>query len=207
MLEVSVVDNNKKKVGSVQLDDRIFGQSVNMPLLHEAVVMQLNNQRQGTHSTKTKGFVSGGGKKPYKQKGTGRARAGSIRSPLWRGGGTIFGPLPRDYSYRMPRKKMRLALYSALSSKIEDNSLIIVDSLDGKNGKTREALSLLKDLNALDSTLIVCDDKNNLIYRGVKNLQNVSIIDVSHVNVYDLLRYRNLIISKEDINKLMEVLS
>jgi len=207
MLEVSVVDINKKKVGSVQLDDRIFGQSVNMPLLHEAVVMQLNNQRQGTHSTKTKGFVSGGGKKPYKQKGTGRARAGSIRSPLWRGGGTIFGPLPRDYSYRMPRKKMRLALYSALSSKIEDNSLIIVDSLDGKNGKTREALSLLENLNALDSTLIVCDDKNNLIYRGVKNLQNISIIDVSHVNVYDLLRYRNLIISKEDINKLMEVLS
>jgi len=98
-------------------------------------------------------------------------------------------------------------LYSALSSKIEDNSLIIVDSLDGKNGKTREALSLLENLNALDSTLIVCDDKNNLIYRGVKNLQNVSIIDVSHVNVYDLLRYRNLIISKEDINKLMEVLS
>lgn len=206
MSEINVVDNNNNRVGSIELDDKIFARSVNMPLLHEAVVMQLNNQRQGTHSTKTKGLVSGGGKKPFRQKGTGRARAGSIRSPLWRGGGTIFGPLPRDYSYRLPRKKMRLALYSALSSKLKDNALIVVDSLLGRTGKTKEVVSLLKSLNVSDSTLIVCDDRNNLIYRGVRNLPDVSIVDIRHLNVYDLLRYRNLLISREDMKRLTEVL-
>ncbi len=205
MLEVSVVNANNNKVGTVELDERIFGQPVNASLLHESVVMQLNNRRQGTHSTKTRGLVSGGGRKPYKQKGTGRARAGSTRSPIWRGGGTIFGPLPRDYSYRMPRKKGRLALYSALSSKLLDNALVVVDSLDGKSGKTKEALSALKGLNVADSALIVCEDKNNPLYRGVRNLPNVTIMDVRQLNVYELLRYKSLVISREDIQKLMEV--
>lgn len=205
MLEVSVVNANNNRVGTVELDEKIFGQPVNASLLHESVVMQLNNRRQGTHSTKTRGLVSGGGKKPYKQKGTGRARAGSTRSPIWRGGGTIFGPLPRDYSYRMPKKKARLALYSALSSKLLDNTLVVVDSLDGKSGKTREALSVLKGLNVADSALIVCEDKNNTLYRGVRNLPNVTIMDIRQLNVYELLRYKNLVISREDIQKLIEV--
>lgn len=205
MLEVSVVNASNNKVGTVELDEKIFGQPVNASLLHESVVMQLNNRRQGTHSTKTRGLVSGGGKKPWKQKGTGRARAGSTRSPIWRGGGTIFGPLPRDYSYRMPRKKGRLALYSALSSKLLDNALVVVDSLDGKSGKTREALSVLKGLNVADSALIVCEDKNNTLYRGVRNLPNVAIMDIRQLNVYELLRYKSLVISREDIQKLTEV--
>src|SRR4030066_1133245 len=117
MLEAAVVDRNNSRVGSVALDEKLFGQPVRTGLLHEAVVMQLNNRRQGTHCTKTKGLVRGGGKKPWKQKGTGRARAGSIRSPLWVGGGTIFGPLPRDYSYQLNKKVRKLALCSALSSK------------------------------------------------------------------------------------------
>lgn len=207
MLEVPVVDKDNTMVGSVELNDKIFGQPVNTALLHEAVVMQLNNSRQGTHCTKTKGLVSGGGKKPWKQKGTGRARAGSIRSPIWVGGGTIFGPLPRDYSYRIPKKKIRLALYSALSSKLKDNALVVVDSLDGKSGKTKEAVSILKGLNVLDSTLIVCDDKDNTLYRGVRNLPNITIMDIRQLNVYDLLRYRNLVVSREDIKRLMEVWS
>lgn len=207
MIEVSVVDINNNQIGSVELDNKIFGQPVNKELLHEVVVMQLNNRRQGTHSTKTKGLVSGGGRKPWRQKGTGRARAGSIRSPIWVGGGTIFGPLPRDYAYRIPKKKMRLALYTALSSKLKDNAFIVVDSLGGKSGKTKEAVSVLKVLNVIDSALIVCDDKNNPIYRGVRNLPNIVIMDIRQINVYDLLRCRNLVISKEDIKRLMEVWS
>ncbi len=205
MIEVSVVDINNNQIGSVELDNKIFGQPVNRTLLHEVVVMQLNNRRQGTHSTKTKGLVSGGGRKPWKQKGTGRARAGSIRSPIWVGGGTTFGPLPRDYAYRIPKKKMRLALFTALSSKLKDNTLVVVDSLNGKSGKTKEAVSVLKGLNVIDSALIVCDDKNNPIHRGVRNLPNIVIMDIRQINVYDLLRYRNLVISKEDIKRLMEV--
>lgn len=207
MLEVAVVDITNNKIGRVELDEKIFSQPVNTPLLHETVVMQLNNRRQGTHSTKTRGLVSGGGKKPWKQKGTGRARVGSIRSPIWRGGGTIFGPLPRDYSYRMPRKKSKLALYSALSSKLQDNTLVVVDSLDGKSGKTREAVSILKGLNVIDSALIICEDKNNTLYRGVRNLPNIAIMDIRQLNVYDLLRYKSLVISREDIQRLMEVWS
>ncbi|MDD5435231.1 MAG: 50S ribosomal protein L4 [Nitrospira sp.] len=207
MLEVSVVDVNNNKVGSVGLDEKIFGQTVNVAVLHETVLMQQNNQRQGTHCTKTKGLVSGGGKKPYKQKGTGRARAGSSRSPVWVGGGTIFGPLPRDYSYRMPKKKARLALYSALSSKINDNSLIVVDSLSGESGKTKDVVGMLNNLNIKAKVLIVCDDKSSLVYRAVRNLSGAVIMGTSDLNVYDLIRYENMVITRTDIVKLMEVLA
>src|SRR3990172_12686321 len=207
MLEAAVVDMNNSRVGSVALDEKLFGQPVNTGLLHEAVVMKINKRRQGNHCTKTKGLVRGGGKKPWKQKGTGRARAGSIRSPLWVGGGTIFGPLPRDYSYPLTRKKSRLALYTALSSKLSDNVLVIVDLLDGKSGRTRESASVLRALNVTESALVVCNDKDNTLYRGLKNLPNVTIMDVRQINVYDLLKYKNLVISKGDVEKLMEVWS
>ncbi len=207
MLEVSVVDINNNKVGSMELDEKIFGQSVNAALLHEAVLMQRNNARLGTHSTKTKGLVRGGGKKPWKQKGTGRARAGSSRSPVWVGGGTIFGPLPRDYGYRLPKKKGRLALYSALSSKVAENALVVIDSLAGRSGKTKEAASIMKILNVVNSALIICDDRDSALYQGVRNLPGITIMDIRQLNVYDLLRYRSLVISKEDVKRLMEVWS
>ena len=207
MLEVPVVDINNNKVGTVGLDEKIFGRTVNVPLLHEAVVMQLNNMRQGTHSTKTKGFVSGGGKKPYKQKGTGRARAGSSRSPVWVGGGTIFGPLPRDYSFRIPKKKSRSAILSALSSKLQDKTLFVLDSLDIETGKTRDAVAILKNLNIKGSVMIVCDNSNSMVYQAVRNIPGLVIMDTRQVNVYDVIRYESLIISKADIAKLTEELA
>lgn len=207
MLEVPVVDIQNNKKGNVGLDDKIFGQDVNVPLLHETVVMQLNNKRQGTHCTKTKGFVRGGGKKPWKQKGTGRARSGSSRSPVWVGGGTVFGPLPRDYSFRLPKKKSRLALYSALSSKLKDNNIIVVDTFSIESGKTRDAAAMLNNLNIKGTVLIVCDNKDNLIYRAVRNLRHALIMDTKQVNVYDLLKYESLVISKADIEMLMEGLA
>lgn len=207
MLEVPVVDINNNKVGTVGLDEKIFGRTVNVPLLHEAVVMQLNNMRQGTHSTKTKGFVSGGGKKPYKQKGTGRARAGSSRSPVWVGGGTIFGPLPRDYSFRIPKKKSRSAILSALSSKLQDKTLFVLDSLDIETGKTRDAVAILKNLNIKGSVMIVCDNSNSMVYQAVRNIPDLVIMDTKQVNVYDVIRYESMIISKADIAKLTEELA
>lgn len=207
MLEVPVVDINNNKVGTVGLDEKVFGRTVNVPLLHEAVVMQLNNMRQGTHSTKTKGFVSGGGKKPYKQKGTGRARAGSSRSPVWVGGGTIFGPLPRDYSFRIPKKKSRSAILSALSSKLQDKTLFVLDSLDIETGKTRDAVAILKNLNIKGSVMIVCDNSNSMVYQAVRNIPGLVIMDTKQVNVYDVIRYESMIISKADIAKLTEELA
>ncbi|MCC6543378.1 MAG: 50S ribosomal protein L4 [Nitrospirae bacterium] len=207
MLQEPVVDLNNNVVGNVDLDEKIFGQPVNEALLHEAVTLSLNNQRQGTHSTKTRSFVSGGGKKPWKQKGSGRARAGSSRSPVWVGGGIVFGPHPRDYSYSMPRKKGRLALCSALASKLKDKNLTIIDAFGIKDGRTKEVVSLLRRLNVTGSTLIVCDSQNELVYRGGRNLPGVVVMDVVQINVYDLLKYKNLIITKNGIEKVAEVWS
>ena len=207
MLQVPVVDTNNNKIGDISLNEKIFGQPVNEALLHEAVSMALNNRRQGTHATKTRSFVSGGGKKPWKQKGAGRARSGSSRSPVWRGGGIVFGPHPRDYSYSIPRKKSRLALYSALSSKLKENNLVILESFGVTNGKTKEIVSLLRRLNLSESTLIVCDGENTSVYIGGRNLEGVLVMDVKEINVYDLLKYKNLIITKDDIEKVAEVWS
>ena len=207
MLQEPVVDLNNNVVGNVNLDEKIFGQPVNEALLHEAVTLALNNQRQGTHSTKTRSFVSGGGKKPWKQKGSGRARSGSSRSPVWVGGGIVFGPHPRDYSYSMPRKKGRLALCSALASKLKDKNLIILDSFGIKDGKTKEVVSLLRRLNVSGSTMIVCDSQNEFVYRGARNLPGVVVMDVVQINVYDLLKFKNLIITKDGVEKVAEVWS
>jgi len=207
MLQEPVVDLNNNVVGNVNLDEKIFGQPVNEALLHEAVTLSLNNQRQGTHSTKTRAFVSGGGKKPWKQKGSGRARSGSSRSPVWVGGGIVFGPHPRDYSYSMPRKKGRIALCSALSSKLKDKNLIILDSFGIKDGKTKEVVSLLRRLNVSGSTMIVCDSQNEFVYRGARNLPGVVVMDVVQINVYDLLKFKNLIITKDGVEKVAEVWS
>src|SRR3990172_3895104 len=207
MLQVPVVDLNNNVTGNVDLDEKVFGQPVNEALLHEAVTMSLNNQRQGTHATKTRALVSGGGKKPCKQKGSGRARSGSSRSPVLVGGGTVFGPHPRDYSYSMPRKKGRLALCSALASKLKDKNLTILDTFGIKDGKTREVVSLLRRFKVSGSTLIVCDSQNEMVYRGGRNLPRVAVMDVVQINVYDLLKYKNLVITKDGVEKVAEVWS
>ena len=189
-----------------KLNDAIFGAKTREHLLHQAVVMQLANRRAGSAATKTKGFVRGGGKKPWKQKGTGRARAGSIRSPIWVGGGTVFGPTPRDYSYRMPRTARREALLSALSVKHRDGKLIVVDKFSLEAAKTKimvQALAVLK----VTSALIVIGGADATIERSARNLPKVKVLRVEGVNVYDLLRYDHLILTEGALKLLEERLA
>ena len=185
-----------------KLNDAIFGAKTRAHLLHQAVVMQLANRRAGTAATKTKGFVRGGGKKPWKQKGTGRARAGSIRSPIWVGGGTVFGPTPRDYSYRMPRTARREALLSALSVKNREGKLIVVDKFSLEAAKTKIMAQALAELN-VTSALIVIAGADATIERSARNLPKVKVLRVEGLNVYDLLRYDHLVLT-EDALKILE---
>ncbi|HXG51032.1 MAG TPA: 50S ribosomal protein L4 [candidate division Zixibacteria bacterium] len=189
-----------------ELNERIFGVKERLELLHEAVVMQLRNRRAGTVATKSKGLVSGGGKKPWRQKGTGRARAGSIRSPLWVGGGTIFGPQPRDYFSRMPRAARRQALLSALSAKRRDGKLIVVDRFDLEAPKTRLMAQALADLQ-VSSALIVIPASEETVERSARNLPGVKVLRVEGLNVYDLLRYEHLILTEGALRLLEERLA
>jgi large subunit ribosomal protein L4 len=194
-MEVRVIEANLK--------DELFGVKTRPHLLHQAVVMQLANRRTGTAATKSKGFVRGGGKKPWRQKGTGRARAGSIRSPLWVGGGTIFGPHPRDYSYRMPRKARREALLSALSLKNRDGRVIVLDKLEPEEAKTKIMAKALQDLNVA-SALIVIPHPDAKVERSARNLPNVKVLRVEGLNVYDLLRHEHLILTEGALRLLEE---
>ena len=189
-----------------KLNDAIFGAKTRAHLLHQAVVMQLANRRAGTAATKTKGFVRGGGKKPWKQKGTGRARAGSIRSPIWVGGGTVFGPTPRDYSYRMPRTARREALLSALSVKNRDGKLIVVDKFSLEAAKTKIMAQALAELK-VTSALIVIAGADAAIERSARNLPKVKVLRVEGVNVYDLLRYDHLVLTEGALKLLEERLA
>jgi len=189
-----------------KLNDAIFGAKTREHLLHQAVVMQLANRRAGSAATKTKGFVRGGGKKPWKQKGTGRARAGSIRSPIWVGGGTVFGPTPRDYSYRMPRTARREALLSALSVKHRDGKLIVVDKFSLEAAKTKIMVQALAELK-VTSALIVIGGADATIERSARNLPKVKVLRVEGVNVYDLLRYDHLILTEGALKLLEERLA
>ncbi|MGE5819691.1 MAG: 50S ribosomal protein L4 [Deltaproteobacteria bacterium] len=184
------------------LKEEIFGVKSRPHLLHQAVVMQLANRRAGTAATKSKGFVSGGGKKPWRQKGTGRARAGSIRSPIWVGGGTVFGPQPRDYSYRLPRKARREALLSALSLKNRDGKILVLDKLELEEAKTRLMVKALAELR-VESALIVIAQADDKIERAARNLPKIKVIRVAGLNVYDLVRYDHLIFT-EGALKLLE---
>ena len=188
------------------LKEEIFGVKTRPQLLHQTIVMQLANRRSGTAATKSKGFVSGGGKKPWRQKGTGRARAGSIRSPIWVGGGTIFGPQPRDYSYRMPRKARREALLSALSLKNRDGKIIVVDKLEFEEPKTRLMVKALADLK-VESALIVIAQSDDKIERAGRNLAKVKVLRVEGLNVYDLVRYDHLIFTEGALKLLQERLA
>jgi large subunit ribosomal protein L4 len=188
------------------LKDEIFGVRVRRHLLHQAVTMQLNRRRAGTASTKSKGLVRGGGKKPWRQKGTGRARAGSIRSPLWVGGGTIFGPQPKDYSYRLPRRARREALLSALSLKNREGKILVVDKLELAEAKTKLVRQWLEGLK-VKSALIVIPEADEKVERSARNLPAVKVLRVEGLNVYDLLRYEQLILTERTLKLLEERLA
>ena len=186
-----------------ELPDSIFGVAVRPHLLHQAVVMQLNNRRAGTASTKTRGKVRGSGKKPWRQKGSGRARAGSVRSPIWVGGGTVFGPLPRDYSYRIPKKARRQAVLSALSLKRQEEKLVVVEPEDFSEIKTRVMAEAMAALG-IGKALFVIADGDEKIELSARNLPNVKVLRVAGLNVYDLLRFEYLVLTREALQKIEE---
>ena len=197
---------NGQKVGDMILSDDVFGVEVNEEAMHAAVVNILANARQGTQSTKTRAEVRGGGRKPWRQKGTGRARQGSIRAPQWVGGGVALGPKPRSYRYNLPKKVKRLALKSALTSKVVDNGLMVLDELKFENIKTKEMVRVLKNLNAADdSALIVLPAVDEKVIKSARNISGVKTALVNTINTYDILRYRKLIATREAIEKIEEV--
>lgn len=205
MASVNVLDLNGRATGSVDLAAGIFETLVNGPIMHEVVLMQQAGRRQGTASTKTRGVVSGTGKKPYKQKHTGRARAGSIRSPIWRHGGTVFGPLPRDYGYTMPKKKVRRAIHSALSTKLQEGSLIVVEELPASDGKTKSLARILDRLGLAGKILLVAGAEQDLLRRAAGNLKHLMVLDPESLNVRDLLLHEKLLIARRDLARLQEI--
>jgi large subunit ribosomal protein L4 len=198
---VPVLSQTNEPVGEVTLPAGVFSGPVRKHLLYETVKMQLANRRAGTAATKTRAFVRGGGKKPWKQKGTGRARAGSIRSPVWVGGATVFGPQPRDYSYRLPASARKAALRSALAAKLRDGQLLVLDHLTLEGPKTKLLAKLLADLQ-IKSALIVLPAKDETIERAARNLPYVKVLRAEGANVYDLLRYDRLILTQEAVDAL-----
>jgi len=193
------------QVGELELNDNVFGIEPNQAVLYDFVKMQLANKRVGTASTKTRGQVRGGGRKPWRQKGTGRARVGSTRNPLWTGGGVVFGPRPRDYSYRLPRKVRRLAMKSALSSKVKEDNIIVVDELTFAEPKTKLMIETLKALNASKKTLVVTADGDVNVTKSARNIPGVKPLAVDFINVYDLLHYDTLLITKDAVARVEEV--
>jgi len=196
----------RERVGELEVSGNVFGREGESSLLHEAVRMQLANRRRGTATTKTRGFISGGGRKPWRQKGTGRARAGSTRSPLWRHGGTIFGPQPRDYSYKMPKKAWRAALCLALSDRAGAGKLVVVESLELPEAKTRAAAGFLKGLG-LNHALIVVGDADTSFARAARNLAAHKVLAASGLNVYDVLNYDEVLMSSAVARQIEQRLS
>ncbi|MFZ5752950.1 MAG: 50S ribosomal protein L4 [Bacillota bacterium] len=205
MPKVAIYNVQGAQVGEMELNDEIFGIEPNEAVVHEAVVMQLASLRRGTHATKTRAEVRGGGRKPWRQKGTGRARAGTIRSPLWRKGGIVFGPKPRDYAYSIPRKKRRLAIKSVLSSKVNTGDLIVLDNLTLAAPKTKEMVQVLNNLKVDKKALIVTVDNETNVERSARNIAGVKPLAADGINVYDLLNHDKLIITKDAIAKVEEV--
>lgn len=205
MAKVDVYNMEGAVVDSIELSDAIFGIEPNLKVLHIAVLNQLANKRQGTHSTKTRSEVRGGGRKPYRQKGTGRARHGSNRSAQYIGGGIIFGPKPRDYNYTIPKKVRRLAMKSALSSKLLDNHLVIVDEIKFSEIKTKNMVSMLAKLKVENSALLIMEDKNDIVERSARNLIGLKTARVNTINVFDLLKFEKMIVTRAAIEKIQEV--
>ncbi|MDG2305179.1 MAG: 50S ribosomal protein L4 [Candidatus Binatia bacterium] len=202
-LQAKVRGIDGSEQGDVTLPE-LFSEKVREHLIHEVVKMQQASRRAGTHSTKTRHFVSGGGAKPWRQKGTGNARAGSSRSPIWEGGAVTFGPLPRDYSYSMPVKARRVALKSVLADRLRGGNLTVVDSIELDEGKTKRVLGMLEALGIESNVLIVNGEANEFLERGARNLHKVKVLRTEGVNVYDVLRYKHLLLTKSAVEALKE---
>ena len=205
MPQVAVYNTLGDKVGEMTLSETLFNAEISEPSLHQAVVAYLAAQRQGTHSTRIRSEVRGGGRKPWRQKGTVRARVGSIRSPLWRGGGVTFGPKPRDYRIKMHKNVKRVAIRSAFSSKVQDEDLIVLESLELDAPKTKEMVALLKNLNVDRKALLITADPEKNIYLSARNIPGISVTFSGSINVYDILLHDKLIILKDAVSKLEEV--
>lgn len=205
MPKVALHDISGAQIGELELNDDVFGIKPNTAVLHEFVKMQLANKRVGTASTKTRATARGGGRKPWRQKGTGRARVGSRRNPVWTGGGVAFGPQPRDYSYKLPRKMRRLAMRSALSGKVLDNNIIVVDELKIDEPKTRNMVAILGNLKTSKKTLVVTADGDAHVTRSARNIPGVKPLRADYLNVYDMLKYDTLLITKDAVKKVEEV--
>ena len=205
MPEINIKDKNNASVGKMVVPESIFGVTAKAGVLHSAVVNFLANQRQGTAATKTKGLVSGGGKKPWKQKSTGRARSGSSRSPLWRGGGTVFGPQPRDYSYSLPKKAKKAALNAAISGKLADGEVIVIDAFSFSKPSTKDMVSLLKNLGLTGkSTLIVVPEKNDAVLLSARNIPGVKVTRVTDLNPYEVAANSWVLFDRQAVEMLTE---
>jgi large subunit ribosomal protein L4 len=206
MPKVAVLNKEGATVGEITLSDAVFGAEVNTGLLHEVVNMYLANQRQGTSDTKTRAEISGGGRKPWRQKGTGRARAGSTRAPNWRHGGVAFGPHPRSYGWTMPKKARRVALRSALSAKLAAGELVVIDSFDLDAPKTKDVVALLKALNVNRKAFLVTAEQSPNVYKSARNIEGVNTNAARNLNVYEVLNSGKLVLTKDAVAKVEEVL-
>ena len=204
MATVSVYNTDGKEVETIDLSDNIFGVEINETLVHKAVVTYLANNRQGTQSALTRSEVRGGGKKPWRQKGTGHARQGSIRAPQWTGGGVVFAPKPRDYSQKMNKREKQIALFSVLTSKVQDDKLIVVDSLDMETPKTAAFVKVLGNLKA-DKALVVTSEKNDNLVLSARNIPDVKTVPTNAINVFDILNHEALVITKDAVKAIEEV--
>lgn len=205
MPEIDVYDIEGKKVKTIELKEEVFGIEPNEAIVHSVLVNYLANQRQGTQSTKTRAEVSGGGRKPWRQKGTGRARQGSIRAPHWVGGGVALGPKPRSYNYTVNKKEKRLAIKSMLSSKVSENELVVVESLPLKEIKTKEMARILNNLKVEGKAVILLPEKDEIVQKSARNIEGVKTLQVGTINVYDLLKHKNLVVTEDTVKKLEEV--
>ena len=204
MPKLGLFNIEAKQVGEIQLNDNIFAAEVNADAMHQVVVALLANKRQGTQSAKTRAEVRGGGIKPWRQKGTGRARQGSIRAPQWIKGGVVFAPKPRDYRMSIPKSMRRVAMLSALTSKVQNDEMVVLDSLTLEAPKTKEIVKMLNAFNA-KKTLIITAEANETVYKSARNIEGVAVLPVNNINVYDLLKYSKVIMTKDAVSKIEEV--
>ena len=204
MANVAVYNMEGKEVGKLDLNDAVFGVEVNEHLVHMAVLQQLANNRQGTQKAKTRSEVRGGGRKPWRQKGTGHARQGSTRAPQWTGGGVVFAPVPRDYSFKINKKEKRAALKSALTSRVQENKLIVVDELTLDEIKTKKFAEVMKNLN-VDKALVVINDNDQNIVMSAKNIPTVKVAQTNTINVFDILKYSTVVVTKDAVATIEEV--
>ncbi|XYY59900.1 50S ribosomal protein L4 [Bacillus velezensis] len=207
MPKVALYNQNGSTAGDIELNASVFGIEPNESVVFDAILMQRASLRQGSHKVKNRSEVRGGGRKPWRQKGTGRARQGSIRSPQWRGGGVVFGPTPRDYSYKLPKKVRRLAIKSVLSSKVNDNNIIVLEDLTLDTVKTKEMATILKGLSVEKKALIVTADANEAVSLSARNIPGVTVVQANGINVLDVVNHEKLLITKVAVEKVEEVLA